>query len=134
MRIAKDKLGHLAVGAIGGGIAAAFGLLFGLAAAWWPVLAIVAAGAAGIARETWQAFTGRGAVEFADGAATAAGGAIVAIGLAWGSPMVWLYGGLLAAALIAWVKSPPPVTVELEDEAAGKAPSAEGGPTPGPRK
>jgi hypothetical protein len=127
MNIPTDKVGHFVVGGLGAGGAAFVGLLAKLAPAWWPLLAIVAAASAGIARELWQASTHRGTADARDAWATAMGGCAVAVGLQWGQPMAWLYGGLVVACL--WGASRPPAPSVVAQAAA----RAEGGPEPGPR-
>lgn len=126
--ISTDKVGHFVVGALFAGAVVLAGALFGVASAWWPVLALCAGVLAGVGREAWQARTQRGTVDMRDAFATTAGGLGVAMGLAWGTALVWLYIGLALILAALWIASAKPTT-------AAPAPDAEiqeGGPRPRP--
>lgn len=107
--IPSDKFGHAVMGGLIGGIAAAAAFLacwaLKIAPAWMAPLALIAAAAAGAAREAYALITGNGTAEWSDFWSTACGGSLVAIGLSWGGPMAVFYVVVFIVTLVAAIES-----------------------------
>jgi hypothetical protein len=81
MSIPRDKLLHIAAGAVAGLAFIALVLVTTHAGLAWAVLA--AGALTGFGYEGLQRYRGEGRVELADALATTAGGALVALAVAW---------------------------------------------------